>query len=208
MGKGKKLYDVFISHSANDAPLAGKIADACRASGLEPVSDRDLLPDDEASNLLWEALAESQALLAVLSPSGPTASMGIEIGAARAWNKPIYAVPTEPSLTRLPAGLSGIPVYPPGRIGDLVEAIKLSGEPLTEEDRERLAKVFSKTGASVDQLALDAKRLQELVRRFNAHRHKSVSGERLLSELLRMRKQGRLSKHRSGASPKPRTRTA
>ena len=125
--------------------------------------------------------------------------MGIEIGAARAWNKPIFAVITDPSSTRLPRALSGIDLYPPARIDDVITAIKLSGEQLSDEDRLRLSKVFADIGVSVDQLALDPRHLQELVKQFKKHTGKRVPGERLLSELLRMRKQGRLtSRHSTG----------
>jgi hypothetical protein len=191
-----KTYDVVISHSVSDASLAAELANACRASGLEAVTDRELLPGGEAGDVLWEALAESRALLAVLSPSGPTPSMGIEIGAARAWNKPIFVVLTEPSFTHLPSALSDAAVYPPGRIGDVIEAIKVSGQQLSDDDLVLLANVFRGVGVSVDELALDPKHLQELVKRFNTRTRKNVPGERLLSELLRMRKQGRLSKSR------------
>src|SRR2546421_12134310 len=112
MANRKKTYDVFISHSVTDAPLAVELANVCRASGLEAITGQELLPGGEASDALWEALAESRAVLAVLSPSGPTPSMGIEIGAAWAWNKPIFAIVTQPSFTRLPEALSGISIYP------------------------------------------------------------------------------------------------
>jgi hypothetical protein len=196
MTRLNKTYDVFISHSASDAALAAELAKTCRASGLEAVTDRELLSDAEASDALWEALAESRALLAVLAPSGPTPSMGIEIGAARAWNKPIFGVVTDPSATRLPTSLSGIPLYPAGRVEEVIEAIRRSGQQLSDEDRSTLAKIFSGIGVSVDQLALAPKHLQELVRRFHAVTGKDVPGERLLSELLRMRKQGRLVRGR------------
>jgi hypothetical protein len=196
MANHNKTYDVFISHSANDAALAAQLADACRLGGLEAVTDRELLPDAEVSDALWEALAESRALLAILSPAGLTPSMGSEIGAAQAWNKPLFAVVTEPSFTALPAALSGGAVYPPERIGDVVEAIKRSGQQLSDSDRALLANVFQGIGLSVDQLAVDPKHLQKLVRRFNTRAHKNVPGERLLSELLRMRKQGHLNKTR------------
>src|SRR4051812_48725087 len=111
--------------------------------------------------------------------------MAIEIGAARAWNKPIFVVITEPSFTRVPAALSGTRAYPPTRIGDVIEAVKLSGQQLTDEDRALLAEVFQAIGVSVDKLALDPKHLRELVKRFNMRTHKNVPGERLLSELLR-----------------------
>jgi hypothetical protein len=208
MANRKKTYDVFISHSANDAPLAVELANVCRASGLEAITGRELLPGGEAGDALWEALAESQAVLAVLSPSGPTPSMGIEIGAARAWNKPIFAIVTQPSFTRLPEALSDVSSYPPGRITDVVEAIKRSAQQWSDEDRLLLADIFDGIGVSVGGLALDPKHLQELVRRFNMRAHKNVPAERLLSELLRMRKQGWLNKTRVSERSKRRRRPA
>jgi hypothetical protein len=127
-----KTCDVFISHSAKDAPLALEVADACRDGGLEAVTDSELLRGEDDSDALWEALAESRALLTILSPSGPTPSMLIEIGATRAWNKPIYAIVTDPSLTRLPVALTGIELFTTGRVPDVIKAIKSSVQPLTE----------------------------------------------------------------------------
>src|SRR5262245_42591797 len=118
MANQRKTYDVFLSHSASDDPLAAELAQICRASGLETMTGVDLSPGGETGDTLWEALAESRALLVILSPSGPTPPMGIEIGAAWAWSKPIFAIITEPSLTRLPASMADIKVYPPSRIGD------------------------------------------------------------------------------------------
>lgn len=191
-----KTYDVFISHSAGDAPLAAELARDFRASGLEAMTGMEISPGGEVSKTLWEALAESWALVVILSPLGPTPSMGIEIGAARAWNKPMFVLVTEPSSTRLPPYMAGIKVYPATRIEDVVDAIKVSGQQLSEEDRSLLATLFGEIGASVDQLALEPKQLQELVTRFTARSGKAVSGERLLSELLRLRKRGLLRRHR------------
>ena len=127
-----------------------------------------------------EAIAESRVFLIILSPSGLTPSMTIEIGAAQAWDKPISAVVTDPSSTRLPTWLTGIPLYTTGRLEDVIKAIKLSINELTEEDRIRLAKIFANIGMSVDELALNPRRLGDLVKRFNAGRDNAVSGECLL----------------------------
>jgi len=208
MPNHNKTYDVFISHSVSDAALAAEVANLCRASGLEAMTGLELSPGGEASDALWEALAECRALLAILSPAGPTPSMGIEIGAAWAWNKPIFGIITDPSFTRLPASMADIKVYPPTRIGDAIEAIKLSGQQLSDEDRSFLAEVFREIGVSVDQLALDPKPLQKLVKRFSARAGKAVPGERLLSELLRLRKQGWLKRPRVPGRSEPRTSTA
>jgi hypothetical protein len=208
MADANKTCDVFIAHAAEDAALAGDIANACRASGLEAITAAEILPAENVSDALWDALAESRALLAVLSRSGPTPSMAIELGAARAWNKPIFGVVADPTLTDLPPGLSGIHLYTSGRVEDVIRAIKRSSEELTEEDRSLLAQRYTEMGASVDQLALEPRLLQELVKRFTAGTGKAVPGERLLSELLRMRKQGRLPKGRTGERNRPRRGTA
>jgi hypothetical protein len=192
-----KTYDVFITHSARDAALALEVANACRENGLEAVTNTELLPSPGNSDALWDALAESRALLMILPPTGPTTSMGIEIGAARAWNKPIYGIVTDPSFTRLPVALSGIHLYTTGRLQDVIQEIRSSVQQLTDEDRDLLMRIYAEAAISVDQLALQPARLHDLVKRFNRGRGKSIGGERLLSELLRLRKQGKMIKTRS-----------
>lgn len=192
MASASKIYDVFVSHAAADATLASEVANACRASGLEAATAAELLPVENASDAVWDALAESRALLAILPPSGPTPAMAIEIGAARAWNKPIYALVTDPTSIRVPAELAGIPRFTTGRIQDVIHSIRSSAQQLSDDDRAFLVQVYSDLGASVDDLALHPKRLGDLTRRFNNARRKAIGGERLLSELLRLRKQGRL----------------
>ncbi len=192
-----RTYDVFISNTARDASLAMEVADACRMSGLEVVTSTELPPGRDLSDALWEALAESRALIAILSPSDLSPAMAIEIGAARAWKKPIYAIVTEPSSTRLPSAMAGIGLYTAGRLEDVIKAIKTSVEQLTEDDRAFLSRLYSELEISVDQLAFEPKRRGELVKRFKKGRGKSISEERLLSELLRLRKQGKLVTHRT-----------
>jgi hypothetical protein len=208
MAHASKTYDVFITHSARDTALALDVASACRESGLEAVTNTELALFADSSDALWDALAESRALLTILPPTGPTPSMGIEIGAARAWNKPIYALVTEPSFTRLPAALSGIHLYTTGRLPDVIREIRSSAQQLTDEDRDFLLRIHAEIGISVDQLALQPKRLQDLVTKFNSGRGKTVGGERLLSELLRLRKQGKLVKSRSTGRSRPSTESA
>src|SRR5207253_1183035 len=133
-------------HSANDEGLASEIANTCRAQGLDAITFAELLPATNASDALWEALAESRALLAVLSRSGPTPSMAIELGAARAWNKPIFGVVADPTFTDLPPGLSGIHLYTSGRVEDVIRAIKASGKELSDDDRSLLAGLYTEIG--------------------------------------------------------------
>jgi hypothetical protein len=191
MAKRNRLCDIFIANSPSDTALATEIASACRASGLEAITNAELPPGLDTSDELWEALAESRALIVILPRSGPTDSMWIEIGAVRAWNKPIFGVLTDP-LHHPPTGLSGIPFYVPGRMDELINSVKATDRNVSETDSLILAEVYEEIGASVDQLILDPKLRQRLVRRFTTRAKKTVSEERLLSELLRMRKQRRL----------------
>jgi hypothetical protein len=198
----KKTCDVFVSHSADDARLGSEIANACRANGLDAITDADLLPAIHWGDILWEALAESRALLVVLSRSGPTPSMAIELGAARAWNKPIFGIVADPTFTDLPPSLSGIRLYTSGRIEEVIRAIKSSSKELSDDDRALLARLYTDIGASVDQLALSPGVLEDLVSRFTLGTGRVLPGEHLLSELLRMRKQGKLIKGRPGTRPR------
>jgi hypothetical protein len=203
-----KTCDVFISHSAGDAKLAAEIADAFRANGLDAVTYAELLSDANASDALWDALAESRALLVILSPLGQSPSMTIELGAARAWNKPVFGIVTDPAISRLPSDLSGIRLFTPGRIEEVIRAVKLAGQELSDADRDLLSKAYSGIGIPVDQLALQPSHLEKLAHRFGVGAGKTVSEERLLSELFRLRKQGKLASGRMTSRPKPRRGTA
>lgn len=199
MAKSKKIYDAVISYAMGDASFAEEVINACRINGLETFSIQNLPPAARFGDATREAIAESRALIIVLSSTGPTTAMLLEIGAALAWNTPIFTITTDPSsLARLPAVLSKTPVYTIGRIEEVIAAIKASGEQLSDEDRKILAKLYVQSGAPVDQLAMEPQSLRKIVDKFRKGTGKAVEGERLLSEMLRMRKQGRLTFHRRG----------
>lgn len=203
-----KTYDVFVSHSARDTALAMEVANACREVGIDAVTSGELSPTADTGDALREALAESRALLTILSPRGLTSEMAIEIGAARVWNKPIYAVVTDPSSARLPAALSGTRLYTPGQVQDVIWAIKSSVQQWTDDDRALLIKLYADMGTPADQLALDPRLLEDLMKRFERGSGKVMSGERLLSELQRLRKQGELVKHRPTSRVKAKDKPA
>jgi hypothetical protein len=193
MATANKTCDVFICHSARDAPLAREFALAFHGVGLESVAAFDVPAGSDESDLIWQAIAESRAILVILPPSGLTASMAVEIGAAGAWNKPFHVIVTEPA-TPIPAALKGAASYPSARIDDVIKAIGSAGEALSDDDRQCLIDLYRKVDVSVDELTLQPMTLREIVDGFRARTHKAVPGERLLTELLRMRKRGVLSR--------------
>jgi hypothetical protein len=192
-----KTYDVFISHAASDSHVATEIAEALESVGLATFHAGTVPPGSDLAEEIWQALAESRALIAIISPDISTHSMGmVEIGGAAAWNKPIFLIINGPSSMKLPPALSAYPVYPLGRLEEIIQQIRLGFQPLTDDERGALADIYRQLNTSADQLSQSPKALRDLTTRFNKRADKQFSGERLLSELLRMRKQGRLPRLR------------
>lgn len=188
-----KDYDVFISHAASDKQIATEIAESLGSSGLETFHEGSIRPGGDVADTIWQALAESRALIAIISPDIPPQAMGmIEIGAAAAWNKPVFLLINGPSSTKVPAALSHYPAYPLSRLEDVIRAIRTGFDPLTDNEREVLAEIYRDLSTPTDQLSQSPMVLRELTTVFNKSTRKQYSGERLLSELIRMRKKGEL----------------
>lgn len=186
-------YDVFVSHGSHDRELAADVVDRLKAEGLQPFHDASVPVGEEISKAIWDALAECHALIVIVSPEfAPDAMSLVELGAATAWNKPIYVVLNGPASSRLPAALQSYQAYPRNRIDEVLTQIRRNFEPITDEDRKVLLDIYRDVGESADQLSQSPQALQELVSQFNATAEKQLSGTRLLSELLRMRKQSKL----------------
>ncbi|HEV7225667.1 MAG TPA: toll/interleukin-1 receptor domain-containing protein [Pirellulales bacterium] len=194
MATSAKTYDIFISHGAADSKAAADLAAVLRANDLEPFTGDEVGAGENFTDLMWEALAESKALLAILSRSELSSSMAFEIGAAQAWSKPIYAIVADPSSVRLPASLAHVRHIAPGGIEEVIYDLKHSADVLTAEDQRVLAEAYSESGVSVDAFALDHQQLRKLTEKFNRKTGKIVTGERLLFEMLRMRKRGILQR--------------
>ena len=116
----------------------------------------------------------------------------IELGAAMAWNKPIFVLLNGPASTRVPDALGTYQVYPRNRIDEVLTQIRRNFEPITDDERQVLVETYSDLGVPADRLSQSPRELQQLVEKFNEKTYKHLSETRLLSELLRMRKQAML----------------
>ncbi len=193
MSTATPTYDVFVSHGSRDRELAADVADRLKAEGLQPFHDASVPVGKEISKAIWDALAECHAFIVIVSPESTPDAMGmVELGAATAWNKPIYVVLNGPASSRLPEALQTYQAYPRNRIDEVLTQIRHNFEPITDDDRKVLSDTYRDVGESADQLSQSPRALQKLVKQFNATTKKQLSGTRLLSELLRMRKQSRL----------------
>ncbi len=186
-------FDVFVSHGLRDRDFAEDVADRLKAEGLQPFFDASVPIEQEISKAIWDALAECHAFVVIVSPdSGPDAMGMIELGAATAWNKPIFVLLNGPASTRVPEALGAYQVYPRNRVDEVLTQIRRNFEPITDKDRQVLIDTYSNLGVTADRLSQSPRELQQLVETFNEKTAKQLSGTRLLSELLRMRKQAKL----------------
>jgi hypothetical protein len=192
MAKEKSSFDVFISHSHRDAAVTADIARVLRSYDLSVFTDAEIETGQSFEDMIWEAMSESQALVAVIPESDPSALIAFELGAAKAWNKPIYAVASNPSAVRLPVGLQGMTIYPPSRIEEIAQEIKNAPVVLSDTDHAVLIEEYHRIGVSVDQLLLQPNELSNLTRQFEKRTKRHVPAEELVRKLLRLRKQGKL----------------
>jgi hypothetical protein len=98
---------VFISHAAADANLARQISVALQKAGFDVWDPDSILPGDNWASKLGEALASSEAMVAVFSPEAGQSSQVI--------SEVQYALTSGNYQGRLVPVLVGFPVYQAGK---------------------------------------------------------------------------------------------
>lgn len=193
MSTPTKTYDVFLSYSVTEAATAKLVERALAEAGLDVFVPSKAETGERVQDALWRALAESAAVVVILSPDrAPASSTAVELGGAIAWRKAIHLVQPESARAHLPAYLSEYPVYPVSRIDDLVRSVMRALEPLSQEDRDGLCEIYEELGIPADRLLKEPSAVDRLARAFRSRRHKQMPGERLVRELIRLRKAGNL----------------
>lgn len=186
-------FDVFVSHSSRDREFAADVAGRLKFEGLQPFYDASIPLGQEISKAIWDALAECHAFIVIVSPDSTPDAMGmVELGAATAWNKPIFVLLNGPASSRIPEALGNYRVYPRNRLDEVLTQIRRNFEPITDDEREVLKETYRELNIPADRLSQSPLELQQLVESFNEKTKKQLSGTRLLSELLRLRKQAKL----------------
>jgi hypothetical protein len=186
-------YDVFLSYSLTEGPIAELVECALEEAGLDVFSVTRLEAGVDWQEGLWRALAESSAVVAIVNPRQTLpSSIAVEVGAAMAWHKPVYVVHTERGNMRLPSYLGEFPTYPVSRIDDLVQAIARGSKPLSEEELSVLLSVYADMRMPTDKLLREPAAVDELARSFRQQCGTDISGEQLVQELVRLRKRGLL----------------
>lgn len=193
MAQNSGIYDVFIAYDHRDAAAAKAVADVLRARGLTVFYDaQEIAAGTNLEDAIWEAMADSHALVAVLPEEVGSSWLAFELGAAKAWNKPIYAVSEYSTHPKLPAALREIQILPTSRADEIALSIASTTNPLTEDEIKHLSDAYVATGVTVDQLMMQPQQLANLVKHFNRKCGRQMAGEQVMWHMLRLRKQRRL----------------
>jgi hypothetical protein len=204
MSKTEPIYDVFLSYGPQDAKSAVEVGRILQSFDLAVFNARAISRGKRMEEAIWDAMAESQALVVVVSQSEPSASTLFELGAAQGWNKPIFIVVADPASTRLPSFLHDLPVYPFSRLEEVARAIKNSSRLLTDLEKKLLIEEYNRMGESVDELLSQTPLLSKLTKQFKKRAKRQVAPEELLRTLLRLRKRGDLN----GSGKRPRVKVS
>lgn len=190
-------HDVFLSYIPTDAGTASVVDSALSAAGLQVFRAWDISLGTELKGAVLEALIESKALVALISPlSINSSNIAFELGMAMSWRKPIYLLLDSVQPDQLFSGARNFHVHPVSELPQVIAAIKRHLDPLTEEERQRLTQLYQEFQLPTDRLLTNPAALDELATRFRRLGGRQLSGERLGAELLRLRKSGQLPRLR------------
>lgn len=186
-------YDVFLSYNQRDRGAADLVRQALLHVGLEAYTADSVEIGPEIIPELRRALAECDVVLFLLTSSS-IASQNIpyETGMALAWNKPIYVLFDGLEPGEIPDYLQEFQVRRLSEMDNVVQEIAASRRPLSELERENLIDLYSELAVPTDHLLRKPMLLKKFADEFRDRTEKAIPGERLVQELLRLRKQGQL----------------
>jgi hypothetical protein len=194
MANESSQYDAFVSYDFDGRTTALRVIDALRGHGVTVVYADEVRQGANWRNAIWEAMTESQAFVLILSGDGNlNANVAVEVGAAMAWNKPIYAIVDASRSTKIPDVLADVQAFPMSRIADIASMIIDARDALTEDDKKLLSKIYSESRLPVDKLQTQPQALAVLTQQFNQLANRHLSGEQILRALLNLRKRGSLT---------------
>jgi hypothetical protein len=192
MPRDKRTYDVFLSHSLHLSERAKAVAQKFAEGGLAVFDVSGITGGEKIGEEIWKALAESWAVV-VLAESGPMpASVAVEVGAASAWNKPVYILTENKREYSVPLYISRCDVFEISDTDKVVELVAAARKPLSDDVRHVLVDAYSKLAVPTDVLLRDPALIEQLRRSVKTNSGVDLSGERIMQELLRLRKRGRL----------------
>jgi hypothetical protein len=199
MSTKQQVMDVFLSHSTHDLAVAEFIRRAFEEVGLSVFSHGDLRPGRNFDDAIRDAIGECRAFVALLTPlSVGSTRLAVEYGGAWVWHKPVYFLLENVAHRDVPAYLkSKSHRFEPisGQPAIITEIARLT-KPLSDTQRESLIRLYAEGNLSTDMLIFSPTDLEALTRRFNVISDSHISSDRVIHELVRLRKQGKLTRRK------------
>ncbi len=192
MAKTKKTHDIFLSYPFDLGAQAETVAEAFEKAGLAVFAVPEVEPGQDVLQEMWQALAESWAVVALLKSKTLSPAVAIEIGAAAAWQKPIYLLTERKVRQDVAVDISMYEVFSISQIDEVVDLISRSLSPLNENQKDALKRAYQKLGVPTDQLLMEPASIDRLNKMILKQSKLKLSGERIMQELLRLRKKGKL----------------
>jgi hypothetical protein len=199
-----KSYDIFLTHAAADAGLAALVIRQFEAADCGVFSQQALeVGDDFWRRMIYE-LVDCNAVIILLTKSSLSLpNIAVEVGAALAWDKPIFVLYDGISISDVPEYLQQFAVCPVADLRGVIGQVRQLRQPLTDQQRASLVAIYQEQRNSVDQLLIAPIRLRALADEFRRREAMPVSGKKLVQELIRLRKRGELP--RIADRPEPQT---
>jgi len=194
MPKLKRTHDVFLSYPVDLAGQAKVVRKKFADAGLIVFAPSEIEPGYNVGDEIWQALAESWAVVALIKPGIVSTSLGIEIGAASAWQKPIYILTAGTGEHHIPKLISHYRMFKISEIEKLVQMVSKDLNPLNEQEKQALVKAYRSLGIPTDKLLMQPAHIDRLNKMLWRNSRLRLSGERIMQELLRLRKRGKLPK--------------
>jgi hypothetical protein len=189
----KTTTDVFLSHSPQDQGLADLIAEECREAGLEVYRCDDLEPGGTLPIEVRRELVESSAAVFLATRSfAESPNLAYQIGMAMVLNKPIYVLHDGLRQSEIPPFLSQFALHPLSELHAVTDAIARESAELQPAQRRILQQVYKDFSIPVDRLISLPPEADELAATFNHRSAVKLNENRILQELIRMRKRGEL----------------
>jgi hypothetical protein len=197
MSENKKTHDVFLSYSFDLREEAKNIIEKFSKEGLVVFDMSEIKPGENFVKEIWQSLAESWAVVVLIKPGVVSPNVAVEIGAASAWRKPIYVIRTESAGEyHVPLYFSKFEIFKISEIGKVIEMISKDLNPLSDQEREALIKSYKRLSLPTDKLFMEPGSIEKLQNILYDESHVRISGERIMQELLRLRKRGKLPRIR------------
>lgn len=191
MSTRKPVYDVFLSHAQAEVAWAVEVEREFTDAGLVVFRVASISAGTNIQDALWEALSESSAMVALVSATGVLPpSFSFELGAAMSWQKPVYVLYKNERPHHLPSYVEQFGVFPADQIDRMRDLVAKGARDLSEVQRRALIDTYTSFGVPLDELLENAAVADQFVRQFNRLSGTRMSGERILRELLRLRKRG------------------